>query len=198
MILQYLRDYFRDPYIASITPTCKHTVKKVCEAVDFKEAKFIIEYGPGNGVFTQYLLDNMGPNTELLAIETNPKYYEVVKERFLGDPRFFVKLASAEDVVSLVRDYAYPRADYVISGIPFSFMDSERKANIITATRVVLKTKGRFIAYHFFPLVYRRGESMRKALNKWFLGNVLERYYFINLPPLKVYEAYDYPFERKN
>ncbi len=64
----YLKNMFRDKQVASFTPTSIFGIKKVCDKIDFNKRNVIVEYGPGTGVFTRYLLDNLTPDSKLILI----------------------------------------------------------------------------------------------------------------------------------
>ena len=49
-------------------------------------AKVVVELGPGTGVFTEELLNLIGPKTQLLIIEINASFYKLLKEK-IQDPR---------------------------------------------------------------------------------------------------------------
>ena len=53
--------------IGSVTPSSKFLVKKMVEHIQFKNAKCIVELGPGTGIITLELLKNMPENSILLA-----------------------------------------------------------------------------------------------------------------------------------
>jgi phospholipid N-methyltransferase len=72
--LSYVKNFISDKYIASITPTSDFGVRKVCSKIDFSRCGLIVEYGPGTGVFTKYLLQKMGPDSLLILIERNANF----------------------------------------------------------------------------------------------------------------------------
>ncbi len=69
--LTYIKTLIKDPAVASVTPSSRFAVQRVCSFIDFPRAALVVEYGPGLGVFTQYLLGQMGPQGRLVAIEKN-------------------------------------------------------------------------------------------------------------------------------
>ncbi|PIQ21427.1 MAG: hypothetical protein COW65_09110, partial [Cytophagales bacterium CG18_big_fil_WC_8_21_14_2_50_42_9] len=57
--LVYLKTMLRDKNVASFTPTSAVGIKKVCSKINFNKRNVVIEFGPGTGVFTRYLLDHL-------------------------------------------------------------------------------------------------------------------------------------------
>ena len=77
--LIYLRNLITDIHVASVTPTSRFGVERVCEKISFPENKLILEYGPGTGNFTSILLKNMAKQARLIAIERNSDFCGILK-----------------------------------------------------------------------------------------------------------------------
>src|SRR3972149_3700301 len=90
--LSYVKNFLSDKYIASITPTSDFGVKKVCSKIDFSRCGLVVEYGPGTGVFTKYLLQKMGADSLLIMIERNANFVTLLRKK-VRDPRAFVTTA---------------------------------------------------------------------------------------------------------
>ena len=69
----FVKTLFKDIMVGAVTPTSSFAVKNVCRKIDPAKARVIVEYGPGTGVFTQFLLDTI-PDEKQGA----PKMPEVV------------------------------------------------------------------------------------------------------------------------
>ncbi len=179
MALLFFKEFLRDHNVASVVPTSTHAIKRVCAGMDFSKQNVIIEYGPGTGVFTRFLLKKMGPDSKLIAIDTNATFVEHLRR--IGDPRLVVVNDSAKNVKEILARQGEPRADYVISGIPFSYFDGQLRDSIVKDTRDVLGPDGRFLVYQFVPHV-------RKPLKAHF-QSVHTGYEFFNIPPFFVFEA---------
>jgi phosphatidylethanolamine/phosphatidyl-N-methylethanolamine N-methyltransferase len=180
----YIKNLIRDPYIASITPTSAIAVQKVCEKINFDSCRLIIEYGPGMGVFTAHLLKNMRRDARLIAIERNKNFYQILR-RDLPDPRLTVLHDCAENVLDILKSFQEKKADYIISGIPFSFLPIGKKVEILTSAHSALKEGGKFLAYQNFV---QTPEILKKHLGKIF-AKLHTQYFFLCLPPLLIFEA---------
>ncbi|MBT9164822.1 MAG: Ribosomal RNA small subunit methyltransferase A [candidate division WS2 bacterium] len=71
-----LKDYWR---VAAFYPTPKKVVKKILSKVP-KGTKYFLEYGPGNGAFTQEILKRLPKDGKLFAFETNQDFIEELKK----------------------------------------------------------------------------------------------------------------------
>jgi phospholipid N-methyltransferase len=179
--LSYIKNFIKDKDVAAITPSSKFLVKRVCRWMDFSEPCTIVEYGPGTGVFSEYILEHMGPDSTLLLIESNANFVDKLREMTEGDDRAVVVQDLAQNVQAIMDDYDLPEADYVVSGIPFSFLDDDVKHELLVQTREALTEGGKF-------LVYQNYNHMEDPLRNHF-DAVTKEYELFNIPPMFAYEA---------
>ena len=179
--LSYIKNFIKDRDVAAITPSSKFLVKRVCRWIDFTEPFTLVEYGPGTGVFTEYILEHMGPDSTLLLIESNENFVEKLKEMSRGDDRVIVACDRAEKVQRIMEEHGLSEADYVLSGIPFSFLDDATRHDLIVRTREALAEDGKF-------LVYQNYNHMEDPLRRHF-PSVKKEYELFNIPPMFAYEA---------
>lgn len=175
----YIRSFLDDKKVASVTPSSRYCVKKLCDRLNYDEAKTVIEYGPGTGVFTSELLKRLDKEAHLYAFETNERFVHKLKELHFDNWTLFE--SSVELIKDRLPESVFGKADYVISGIPFSFMDEELKYKIFDATKQVLKPGGSFLAY-------QTPGHMEDPLMKTF-GNVDKELCLRNIPPYYIYES---------
>jgi len=90
----------------------------------------------------------MRPDASLIAIETNPEFVRFLRS-YTEDERLHVVEASAERVVEILRQHGHEKADYIISGIPFSTISAPVRERILRKTRSVLEPRGSFLVYQF-------------------------------------------------
>ncbi len=183
----YLKNLVTDGYIASVTPTSKFGVKRVCEKINFPKTKLIVEYGPGTGVFTLNLLKHMPPHSKLVAIERNRNLYRALKKN-LTDPRTLIFHDTAENVLEILKSCngsKESQADYIVSGIPFSLLSKEKKMAVLKNSHSALKPGGKFLAYQAF---FQLPLSLKNPLEELFPA-VRARYVLPCLPPLLFLEA---------
>ncbi|MBM4332832.1 MAG: methyltransferase domain-containing protein [Deltaproteobacteria bacterium] len=180
----YLKNFITDKYVASITPTSRYAVEKVCGKIDFNGRQVIVEYGPGTGVFTENLLRNMSAKSRLIAIERNPSFYQILQREFV-DSRLKVVHDCASNVKNVLQACGEKEVDYIVSGIPFSLLSMEMKLIILKNAYSVLKEGGRFLAYQNF---FQLPEFLKNHMERTF-QNIRTQYVLQSLPPLVVLEA---------
>jgi phospholipid N-methyltransferase len=179
--LRFFKQWARNPReIGSITPSSQFLTREVIEPVRASGARFVVELGPGTGVFTRALLAALPANGQVLAIDTNASFIRHLR-RVLPDRRLTPIHASAEEVDRLVADAGWPAADAIISGIPYSLLPKPVMLGILQAARRGLDDGGLFTGYQY-------SRMLRPHLLDVF-GNVHYRSVLLNLPPAFVYSC---------
>lgn len=180
----YLKNMMKDKNIASITPTSNVGVKRVCSRIDFAKPAVIVEYGPATGVFTHYLLERLTADSNLVLIERNKEFADILKKT-IDDERVSIYCDSAENVAEIVRGEQLEQVDYVLSGIPFSFFTDELRDEIVKQTHAVLRPQGKFLPYQTF---FQKDKHLYDHLTRYF-SEVKDEIYIYNVPPMRIYEA---------
>ncbi len=145
----FLEGFVRHPVmVGSIIPSSRFTINKMLSRVKWNECKLFVEYGPGVGTFCRPVLDKLSRDGALIVIDTNPLYIDYLR-RTITDSRFTAVLGSAADVEEIVRAHGHEKADYVLSGLPFSTLPDGVGPAIAAATHRVIRTGGAFLVYQF-------------------------------------------------
>jgi phospholipid N-methyltransferase len=148
-VLLFASNFLKHPrMLGSLIPSSRFLVDKVLGQVDWQRADVLVEYGPGVGNITAAILRRMRPDATLVVIETNVEFVEFLRDS-LRDPRLHVVHGSAADVTAALRERGLERADYVVSGIPFTTLLPEVREAVLRETRAVLRPGGAFLVYQF-------------------------------------------------
>ena len=182
--LVYLKTMLRDKNVASFTPTSAVGIKKVCSNINFNKRNVVVEYGPGTGVFTRYLLDHLSDDSVLILIERNQGFVDILKQTF-SDPRLYIYYDSAENVIDLLKKSKVTQADYVLSGIPFSFLPPSLREEIIQKSYTCLRPNGKFLAYQTF---FQMDRYLKAYLDEYF-SVVNTTFCLLNVPPMRLFEG---------
>jgi phospholipid N-methyltransferase len=134
--------------LGSLIPSSRFLVNRLLDQVDWGRARTMVEYGPGVGTFTGEILRRLRPDGTLVAIDTNRDFAHYLA-RTLRDDRLHVVEGSAEDAQANLKERGLGRADYVISGIPYSTMAPALRERILRTTHDVLHPDGSFLVYQF-------------------------------------------------
>lgn len=72
----FIFQYLTNPRsVGAIFPSSKYLSEKMIEAINFENAEYIVEYGPGTGVFTEKILKRRKADTKIILVENNNGFY---------------------------------------------------------------------------------------------------------------------------
>src|SRR3989338_5630388 len=96
--------------IGSIIPSSKFLIKEMLKHIDFGNARYIVEYGPGTGCITEELLKRARKDARILCFETNKKFYTYLKNK-IKDKRFIIVNDSAENIKKHIKKFGIKKID---------------------------------------------------------------------------------------
>ena len=180
-LVLFFKGFLKHPaMVGSVIPSSRALIDKMLAPVDWEAAKLIVEYGPGVGTYTVPILDRLGPDATLIAIDTNPDFVDFLR-REIVDPRFHAVRGSAADVRRIVADLGHAQADYVLSGLPFSTLPEGVCETIARETAAVLKPDGTFLVYQVSARVAEFVAPHLPAIERGFE--------WLNIPPMRLFWA---------
>jgi len=184
-VLLFARNFFRHPrMLGSIVPSSRFLIKQLLEPINWGRARVIVEYGPGVGTITAEVLRQLRSDATLIAIEMNPDFVRYLSSA-LNDRRLRVVAGSAEQVDEILRRFGFTRADYIISGIPFSTIPAPVREQILRKTCDVLEPGGAFLVYQFSTRVLQDLKRVFGYVGRRFQPlNVLPAHLFICQPAI--------------
>jgi phospholipid N-methyltransferase len=169
----FFKRFLQRPFqIASIIPSSKALVERVADKMDFSGPRIIAEYGPGEGVHSREIARRMAPGSQLLLLELDPAFSRDLQRQFVHDPRVHVING---DAASLPRELArrcIPHCDYIISGIPFSILEINKKRALLRQTHDALAPGGSFIIYQVTNELKQHATLFDCAQSEYFLQNI--------------------------
>jgi len=175
----FARNFFKYPNMLGwLLPSSRFLVGRLLRQVDWKEARLIVEYGPGVGTFTREILDRMSPGATLVVFETNGEFVQFLRQS-LRDPRLHIVHESAVEVNNILAGLGRGRADYIISGIPFKTLPDDLREPIVRATQGALQPQGAFLVYQF-------SRTVLPYLQQVF-GNVHQDFEPLNILPARLF-----------
>ncbi len=170
------RRFLADPLkIAYVVPSSKALVRRVLDRMDFAKARVFVEFGAGEGCYTRELAKRLAPDAKLLTFELDAHLADHLREQFRDDPRVMIYQQDAATFRDELRKLGIREADYVISGIPFSYLQPKKKKEILNAVHEGLTNDGQFIVYQVTPEL--------KGHTRMFAAHEVE-YFLANIPPM--------------
>jgi phospholipid N-methyltransferase len=175
----FFRGFLKHPVmVGSIIPSSRTLIKRMLQPVDWAATKVFVEYGPGVGTFTRPILERLAPDAALVTIDTNPEFCNYLKHS-ITDPRLHVVHGSAAEVSEILDRLGLGRADYIISGLPFSTLPPGVGSLIAKATAETLRPGGAFLVYQFHPKV--------RAIIAPYFDRVDHAFEMRNVPPAQLW-----------
>ena len=179
---QFLRGFLKNPVmVGSVIPSSRVLIDKMLAPVDWDSTKLFVEYGPGVGTFTRPILDKLGKDARLIAIDTNPDFIDYLNGD-IDDDRFIAVHGSAADVEKIIAAHGFDHADFILSGLPFSTLPPGVGDAIAKATAKVIRPGGAFLVYQFSPKV-------RDFIAPHF-DRIDRGFEWINVPPATLFWAW--------
>lgn len=157
--------------------------KKAVSFIDPNKDACIIELGAGDGVMTKFILDKMSSGSKLMSIELNEKLFEQLSQ--IKDDRLICIQGSVEHLDQFIADHQLPKADYIISIIPFIIFPKEKASEILSTCKKCMKDGASYIQIHY-----------AKTLKKFYegaFGNLKSHFVISNIPPAYVFVCENKP-----
>ena len=132
----FFKGFLKHPVmVGSIMPSSDITIKKMLEPVKWDE-------------FCRPVLERLKPDAMLVVIDLNPDFIDYLGKT-IHDNRFYPIHGSAADVQKIIRELGHEKADYVLSGLPFSTLPDQLGPKIAKETYEVIRPGGAFLVYQF-------------------------------------------------
>ena len=175
----FLSLFFKSPKeIGSVTPSSKILVGQMIKHIDFRNARNIVEYGPGTGCITIELLKKARKDAKVICFETNKDLCYYLRKK-IKDKRLIIVNDSAENIEKHLKRRKTSRIDYIIATLSFSTLGKGKKNEIMKETKKALDSKGKFVFCRYVP-------HFELNLERYFPKSSMS---FVpwNLPPSMVY-----------
>jgi phospholipid N-methyltransferase len=173
MSVLFFKRFLQRPWqIASIVPSSKALVERVADKMDFSRARVIAEYGPGEGVHSRQIARRMRPDAKLLLFELDAAFSRDLRRQFSDDPRVQVFHADASALPEELARRRIAHCDYILSGIPFSILQLNKKRDLLQKTHDALKPGGSFIIYQVTNELKQHATFFDESESEYFLQNI--------------------------
>ncbi|MEG2656866.1 MAG: rRNA adenine N-6-methyltransferase family protein [Clostridium sp.] len=175
----FLFEYIKNPkMVGAVAPSGKSLAEKMINSIDFRNAKSIVEYGPGTGVFTEKILARVQNDTIVLLVEVNTEFYNILKNRYGHKKNVIIVNDSAENIDKILKENDIEKVDYIVSGLPFASLPRKVSCNILKKTSMLVSKNTEFITFQYSLFTL-------KFLGEYF-KNINYRRVVKNIPPAYV------------
>jgi len=184
----FLRRFARQPArVGAVAPSSRELVATMVESIDWEWARYVVEFGPGTGVFTAEILRSLHNQADFFAIERCATFAAATRRRC---PSATVYEACAADVHALCNQHGMPQVDAVISGLPWASLTTRLQTEILDSLLQVLSPQGQFATFAYCQgVMLPSGRKFADLLHQHFSQVQKSRIVWRNVPPAFVYRC---------
>ena len=135
--------------------------------------------------FTKHILRRKGDHVRFVALETNPRLFAFLAERW--EPACFAQ-RSAEELRDTLNERVIQRAGAIVSGLPWASLGRVLQKSILQQVSACLAPEGVFVTFAYPQgLLLPGGIRFRRLLDQQFASVERTKVVWKNLPPAFVY-----------
>lgn len=178
MDMRFLKGFLSRPLkVASPVPSGPKLARAIAAEIDPRPDGVVLELGPGTGAVTAAIIARGIAPTELVAIESDPDFVALLRERFAqlhvvpGDAFDFRRVLDAAGYREKLRS--------IVSGVPVLSRSRQAREKLLRDAMASLRDGAPFIQFSYGmepPIAPLAGISVRRAAIVW-----------QNLPPMHVW-----------
>jgi phosphatidylethanolamine/phosphatidyl-N-methylethanolamine N-methyltransferase len=179
MSLLFFKRVLANPIrVGYIVPSSGFLTRKTARRIDFSKPRVVIELGPGEGCHTRQIVRRMNAESRLILVELDAHFAAHLEKQFAHDRRVTVVCADALHLAATLEDLGIINPDYIVSGIPFTIMESSLREKLLSNISLAMGPDTVFITYQFSLQIseHELFELSRRDLC------------LLNVPPLTVME----------
>jgi phospholipid N-methyltransferase len=178
----FLRAFAAHPaQVGAVVPTSRPTVARMLDLAgadfDWRDAKVIVEVGAGTGVYTEQILERVGPQTEVLAFERDPALARRLAAR-LGPAH--PNLTVCGDAAQLEEVLDGRLTPLVVSALPWTSLKAEVRDRLLTMIGRNLAPGGALLTIQY--------STHRERDFAGYFGRIRHVWSLRNVPPAALYD----------
>ena len=173
--------------VGAVAPSSSVLARAMVEHARVREAKFVLEFGPGTGAFTGKIIEALPQDSGFIAMEVNSKFVDIVRNRY---PSTNIVHDSATEASRYLQAQGRESCDSIVSGLPFAAFNDELQDAILDEVGRILEPGGIFVTFTYVqaPLT-KRGRNIRRKLFERFSSVTTSPIIWRNFPPAFLYCA---------
>lgn len=175
----FLKEFLtRKSQVGAVAPSSKYLTQKMIGELPLRDADVVVELGPGTGVFTERMLELIGPKTTLIVLEINETFYQNLKTQ-IKDPRVVLIKGCATNLELYLKQQNKKAVDFVVSSLPLAVLPATLRNRIVFSAKNILKPGGKYVQFQYSLHSF-------KILKRVF-DTVKIKHCVLNIPPAFVY-----------
>jgi phosphatidylethanolamine/phosphatidyl-N-methylethanolamine N-methyltransferase len=171
----------------AIAPSSSFLARTMVEWIGLPKAGTVLEYGPGTGVFTDYIIRRMPAGSRFAAIELNPRLAEIFRHRH---PELTLVEDSVANVGAICQKLGLESVDCIVCGLPWASFPESLQTRILDQMVTIMSPQGEFVTFAYLQgLLLPPGRRFAQLLPRYFSHVSKSRTFWLNLPPAFVYQC---------
>ncbi|MEM1000984.1 MAG: methyltransferase domain-containing protein [Bacteroidota bacterium] len=156
----------------------------MAEAAELKQARYVVEFGPGTGVVTREIVRRIPQDCRFFAIEINQQLAAETRRRTGAE----VIVDSCQHLLHHLQHRGMPHCDAILCTIPWALLSADASAAILDAVVEGLGPEGRFVTVGLsLGKNTAGGKRLRVELEARFAEVTESKKIWANFPPAFYY-----------
>lgn len=185
-LVAFLTAVLRSPAtVGAVAPSSPQLAARLAAVVPRVGEPVVVELGPGTGSVTTAIEGRLAGRGRHVAVEIDPGLANYLRAQHAGVE---VLIGDAADLEWLLAEHQIIAVDAVISGLPWSLIDTDAQRAIVEAAAHSLRARGCFTTFAYIhALSMTRARQFRTLLGEMFVEVLTTRTVWWNLPPAVTY-----------
>jgi phosphatidylethanolamine/phosphatidyl-N-methylethanolamine N-methyltransferase len=186
--VKFLKEFLTTPATTgAIVPSSSFLARTMIEGLSLPTAEAVLEYGPGTGVFTEFILRELSDTAKFAAIELNPRFAEAFQARF---PKARLIQDSVANARRICDGEGIDSVDSIVSGLPWATFPESLQLACLDEMMRVLRPGGHFVTFAYIHgLALPPAKKFASVLPRYFSSVSKSPVVWLNLPPAFVYRC---------
>ncbi len=186
--MRFLRAFLANPLsVGSVIPSSRQLSKRMLQSTKFETAKTVVEVGTGTGPVTSVIMENLPLGCQYLGLDLNADFIKDLQKKY-PHGKFFAE--SVEGLPKILEREKLPKADYLVSGLPWTLFSDELQNLFLKAMSDSMNPEGEIVTFVYLHILYTPlGTRFLKNLRKYFDEIEPKSIAYWNLPSAAVIRA---------
>ncbi len=161
---------------ASLVPSSRYLARAMLAPLPLRQARCVVEFGPGTGAMTRPLLALLPADAKVLSFEVNPRFCAYLKEN-LTDPRLEVIPGSAERLPEELAARGLGPVDAALSSLGLTTMPDRVRRGIVQGLVSVMAPHGVFTQFQYLHSLLAFLQPTNGGLERFTAASFLRQYF---------------------